>query len=322
MRLLKKCLVSALAAGLCAAPGLGWAKEKAPKLTELLQGVNDLMAQAEASYVDGNAKEAIEMYRKALAEIDRLEQANAARSSSSEFAPVHFRRALCETAIDRVMLEEMNATARTVAVTDSSVLEAKRAARRKEAETNNMPEATVKLEAKRGGAPQTEVDEEAPPDAPAGAPANTREELEWVKDMLSVDRFDEVEKSLVKILKTDPENVDARLLLALTRVQQGRHSDALVILDDLQQDAPKDEAALLLASGAYAATGNYARAMTTLDRLLKVNPGRPDGYYNMAWLLLEMTPGKLEEPELYYRQAVKLGGPRDRDLERRLGIKQ
>jgi Tfp pilus assembly protein PilF len=92
-------------------------------------------------------------------------------------------------------------------------------------------------------------------------------------------------------------------------------------LDDLLQDVPRDESVLLLAAGCYAAAGNYARAMTTLDKALTVNPKRPDGYLNMAWLLLEMAPGKLDEPEMYYRQAVKLGGTRDRDLERRLGIR-
>ena len=139
--------------------------------------------------------------------------------------------------------------------------------------------------------------------------------------MLSVDRFDEVEASVVKVLKQDPEHVEARLLMALSNVQQGKHRDAAVVLDDLLQDAPRDESVLLLAAGCYAAAGNYGRAMTTLDKALTVNPKRPDGYLNMAWLLLEMTPGKLDEPEMYYRQAVKLGGTRDRDLERRLGIR-
>jgi tetratricopeptide (TPR) repeat protein len=316
MRFLKAGLVLLLAAGVCAAPGAARAKEKEPKVSELLKDANDLMSQASAAYVDGNAKEAIETYRKAMTELDRIEQENPRRAAGSEFAPVRYRRALCETEIDRIMLEEMNATARTVAVTDTSALEAKRAARKKEAETNNLPEAAVKLAAK-GAEPPPEA-----ADHPAGGKVNVREELEWAKDMLSVDRFDEVEKALVRVLKNDPENVDARLLMALARVQQDKHSDALVVLDDLLQDVPDDESALLLAAGSYAASGNYSRAMGALDKVLKTNPGRPDGYHNMAWLLLEMNPGKLEEPEMYYRQAVKLGGPRDRDLERRLGIRQ
>ena len=311
--------------GICGLPLDGWSKEKdkAPKVSELLQPANELMSQASTSYVDGKAKEAIEGYRQALAELARLERENPARVTSSEFSPVRFRKALCETEIDRIMLEEMNATARTVAVTDTSALEAKRAARKKEAMTNNLPEVAVKLAPKKGETPEPAPVTTAAGGqvAPAGKTASIRDELEWAKDMLSVDRFDEVEASVVKVLKQDPEHVEARLLMALVNVRQGKHSDAAVVLDDLLQDVPRDESVLLLAAGSYAAAGNYARAMTTLDKALAVNPKRPDGYLNMAWLLLEMAPDKLDEPEMYYRQAVKLGAARDRDLERRLGIR-
>ena len=322
MRVLKSVCVLLLAVGVCAAPGSVWAakKDKEPKVSELLKEVNDLMAQASTLYVDGESKEAIETYRKALAEIDRLEQVNPERAAGSEFAPVRFRRAHCETEIDRILLEDMSATARTVAVTDTSALEAKREARKKEAETNNVPEMAVKLTAKGEGGEAAAV-AAADEDMDPGAPVNVRDELEWAKDMLSVDRFDEVEKALVKVLKADAENVDARLLMALSRVQQGKHSDALVVLDDLLEDVPNDESALLLAAGTYVVAGNHSKAMDMLDKAMQVNPKRPDGYHNMAWLLLEMNPKKLDEPEMYYRQAVKLGGSRDRDIERRLGIK-
>jgi tetratricopeptide (TPR) repeat protein len=323
MRACKTICLFLLGAWVCAIPLDVWSKskDKEPKVTELLQPANDMMSEASAAYIDGKAKEAIEGYRKALAELVRLERENPARATSSEFAPVHFRKALCETEIDRIMLEEMNATARTVAVTDTSTLAAKRAARKKEAETNNLPEVAVKLAPKKGEVPEPASDATADGKKGTEKPINIRNELEWAKDMLSVDRFDEVEASLIKVLKQDPENVDARLLMALSNVQQGKHRDALVVLDDLLQDVPDDESVLLLAAGCYAASGGYSRAMTTLDKALTVNPKRPDGYLNMAWLLLEMTPGKLDEPEMYYRQAVKLGGARDRDLERRLGIR-
>jgi len=324
MRACKTICLFLLGTLVCAIPLDVWSKskDKEPKVTELLQPANDMMAEASAAYIDGKAKEAIEGYRKALAELARLESENPARATSSEFAPVHFRKALCETEIDRIMLEEMNATARTVAVTDTSTLAAKRAARKKEAETNNLPDVAIKLAPKKGE--MLEPASDAAADKQKGGAeksVNVRNELEWAKDMLSVDRFDEVEASLIKVLKQDPENVDARLLMVLSNVQQGKHSDALVVLDDLLQDVPDDESVLLLAAGCYAASGGYSRAMTTLDKALKVNPKRPDGYLNMAWLLLEMTPSKLDEPEMYYRQAVKLGGARDRDLERRLGIR-
>jgi len=86
------CLIL-LGLGVCCAPLDGWAKDKdkEPKVSELLQPANELMSQASTSYVDGKAKEAIEVYRKALEELARLEREIPARVTGSEFAPVRFR---------------------------------------------------------------------------------------------------------------------------------------------------------------------------------------------------------------------------------------
>lgn len=329
MSVLRTVCVIVLMAGVCAAPASSFAKEKKPKVSELLKGANEMMSEAQTAYIDGETKKAIELYRKALAEISRVEQENEKQVSSSEFAPVRFRKALCETEIDRIMLEEVSATSRTVAVTDTTALEAKRAERKRVAETNNVPELAVKLASKQGG--QGRGDGVAEKDTPApeakGDPAApdkpivVKDELEWSKDMISVDRFEDAEKALLKVLKLEPENREARFLMALSRVQQGKHADAVVVIDDLLADNASDEPALLMAAASYTATGSYSKALDTLDKAMKVNPKRPDGYYNMAWLLLEMKPKESAEAELYYRQAVKLGGVRDRDLERRLGIK-
>ena len=157
--------------------------------------------------------------------------------------------------------------------------------------------------------------------AEPGKPLNVKAELEWAKDMISVDRFDDAEKALMAVLKQFPDRRDARFLMALSRVQQGHHEDAAVVIEGLLADSPNDEPALLLAAGIYAAVGHYSKAMDTLDKAMKADPKRPEGYLNMAWLLLEMNTKGSGEAEMYYRQSVKLGGPRDRDIERRLGIK-
>ena len=110
--------------------------------------------------------------------------------------------------------------------------------------------------------------------------------------------------------------------MAALQIRTGDPQDAVVVLDDLLEDFPNDESALLMAAGANFAIAGYTKAMSLLDRAMKVNPKRPDGYFNMAWLLLEMNPKDLDQPEMYYRQSVKLGGSRDQELEKRLGIKK
>jgi tetratricopeptide (TPR) repeat protein len=335
MSLVRAIFIFLILSGVGATPSDAFAKEaKKPKVSELMKDANDLMSQAQTTYVDGDSKKAIELYRKALAEIARVEDEHPAEVATAQFAPVRFRKALCETEIDRIMLEDVNATSRTVAVTDTTVLEAKRAERKRLAETNRVAETMVTLGVKQGlgGSQEVEPEEDIPAETKPSEtktaetqadekPLNIKEELEWAKDMLSVERFGDVEKALFKVLRKEPENRDARFLMALARVQQGKPAEAVVVIDDLLADNASDEPTLLLAAGAYAAMGNYSKAMDALDKAMKVNPKRPDGYHNMAWLLLEMKPKDSSEAEMYYRQAIKLGGTRDRDIERLLGIK-
>ncbi|MBP5320255.1 MAG: tetratricopeptide repeat protein [Kiritimatiellae bacterium] len=317
-------------------PGLA-ASEKAAqkKVSELLKKANDLVLEAQAAYVDGDNTKAIELYREALKEIERVEQENPSRMNSSEFAPVRFRKALCETEVDRIILEDANATARTLSVTDTSDLEKKRADRKRQAKADNVPEKAVPLTAKRadGSAVDKEAERETADDEPAEPAAKKRggddktpktdvkRELDFARDMLSIDRYEDARLSLIKVLKADPENTEANLLIATVLLYQNKPKDAMVALEDLLEDRPDDEATLLLAAGVSFALADYRQAMTHLERVMKVNPKRPEGYFNMAWTLLTMAPNDLSQPEMYYRQSVKLGGARDPELERRLGIK-
>lgn len=305
------------------------------KISVLLKDVNEIMTEAQSTYVDGDSTKAIELYRKALTEILKLEAQYPDRVTSAEFAPLRFRRALCETEVDRIMLEDVNASARSVAVTDTSELAKKRRERNEEAATNKLAKVSKKLSTKGGtGAVDSRPEELPTPDAkrsaveklsevnPDAKDIGVAEELEWAKDMFSVDKFEEAEKSLIRVLRKKPENFDARYLMALVALRQNKLIDAKVVIEGLLEDHGDHEGVLLLAAGLYAMTQQYAKAMTTLDKALKVAPKRPDGYLNMAWLLLEMNPEQLSDPEMYYRRSVELGGQRDQELEKRLGIRQ
>lgn len=325
-RVLAVGLLCCMTAGSVCAKG----KEESPrKVSELLKDANIMVSDAQEAYVNGEAAKAVELYRKALKEIEKIETENADRTASSEFAPLRFRKALCETEIDRIILEEVSATARTVTVTDTTALSKKRAERKKAAQTNQAPEVAIALNVKRadGKATSKEAVEKSvkkqvsKEKADSKAAVDIPGELEFAKDMLSMDRLKDARHSLLKVLRQDASQHEGQFLMALLMMRENKPADATVVLDGLLQDYPKDEAALLLAAGAYCSTGGYAKSMDLLDRAMRVNPKRPDGCYNMAWLLLEMSPKELDEPEMYYRRSVKLGGARDYELEKRLGIK-
>ena len=302
-------------------------KGKKPQVLELIKPSNELMSKAQEAYIGDDSKKAIALFRDALAALIKVEQDNPDFAPSPDFAPVRFRKAICETEIERILLAEAQASSRTIAVTDTRELEEMRADRKRAAATNRVIEVTRKLNSKQSGAEvdavvvsmdAAKLDQKTIPEAPV----KVSEELEWAKDMLLVERFEEADRSLVKVLKKEPENKEARFLMALSKVEQGKPTDALIVLADLLEDSPSDESILLLAAGAHLAIGAYTKSMEILDKVMKTNPRRPDAYLNMAWLLLDMRPDALSEAEMYYRQGVKLGLTRNRDLERRLGIKQ
>ena len=335
MRMIKYVLLSVLMAGVSLAedkpskPSPSAVKVKKPQVLELIKPANELMSKAQEAYIGDDSKKAIALFREALAALIKVEQDNPEFASSPDFAPVRFRKAICETETERILLAEAQASSRTIAVTDTRELEQMRADRKRAAETNRVIEVTRKLNSKKSGeevdavavavdAAATKSDQKAGPEAPV----KISEELEWAKDMVLVARFEEADRSLIKVLKKEPENREARFLMALSKVEQGKPTDALIVLADLLEDSPADEAILLLTAGAHLATGAYTKSMECLDKVMKANPQRPDAYLNMAWLLLDMRPDALSEAEMYYRQGVKLGLTRNRDLERRLGIKQ
>ncbi len=300
------------------------------KVSELLKDANKIMSEAQEVYVDGDTDKAVILYRKALVEIKKVERQYPDRVTSSDFAPLRFRRALCETEIDRILLEQVNVSSRSVAVTDTRELEKKRAERKAAAKTNRFAKVSKKLTAKtKSGVAKAAVPEPAKSEVEKKATAKRVEkkvdvnvELDWADDMLEAEKFEEVEKSLIKVLRFAPDNFKARYMMALVRIRENQFKDAQIIIEDLLEDYGRNEGVLLLASGMYLAVEQYSKAMSTLDRALKLTPERPDAYLNMAWLLLKMNPRELNDPEMYYRRSVKLGGSRDPELEKRLGIKQ
>ena len=151
-------------------------------------------------------------------------------------------------------------------------------------------------------------------------PVNTRRELAIAQEMLATDHPEDALPSLIKVLRAEPDNRRALLLMATVRVQQGRYGDAIVPIESLR-GPNEDEAVLMLAAGAYCGAGRYFDALLALDKVLKMNPDLPQAHLNMAYLLLEMSPEKRNDADLYYQHALKLGVPRDALLEKRLGRK-
>lgn len=95
---------------------------KPPRLHRLLEKANDYIEAAESEALDGNGDKAIENYRNALAELDRVERENRDRAETPEFAPLRNKRTTCAAAIEAIRFAQVSDNERAVAVSDVSAL--------------------------------------------------------------------------------------------------------------------------------------------------------------------------------------------------------
>ena len=276
-----------------------------PRLHSLLQPANDFIELAQDASLDGDADKALENYRLALAELDRVEVENPDRAASAEFAPLRLRRAACTAAIDAIRFAQVNENVRPVSVTDTTELQKrwdkdhgladeeeegkKPAAPSSQEETNLAPPATVASRPKEGPAPK---------------------ETEKPKE---VAKPNEAAEKTVPL----PTDWHGRFAQAMAYLRAQDYAAADVLLEAMLKERPKDLNALLMRAAAQAGTQSYYAAQGTLERAMRAHPRSFLPYYNLANLLIQQG-GDLETAREYYELGRTVGGPVNKALEARL----
>lgn len=105
-------------------------KKKPPRLSELMEPASLLIDEASDLAADGKTTEAVDKYREALKELDRVERENPERVKAPEFSTVRNKRAYVSAAIDTLLMTEARYNAKAVSVSDTTELEKKLAAER------------------------------------------------------------------------------------------------------------------------------------------------------------------------------------------------
>lgn len=144
-------LTIALMSALCASASWYWPfggddEPAEPRLSELMRPATDIIDQASDLAEEGKISEAVEEYRKALAELARIELENPERAERPEFATLRNKRAYVSAAIDSLLLEQAKRNAKPVAVTDTTELEKKFKKMKEEEEafkSGRVPETTA-----------------------------------------------------------------------------------------------------------------------------------------------------------------------------------
>ena len=260
------------------------------RLSELMEPVSLLIDEASDLAAEGKTQESVEKYRAALAELDTIEMENPERAASAEFATLRNKRAYVNAAIDSLLLGQVRANAKSVAVSDTTALEKRlEAEKAKAAEGKKLAEKKV-VEEKVA---EKKVAEKNPAEAKSA----------------------EVKKNSSKGKKEGPLSPREQIL---ADIDAGNFEAAAARIGDMLEEKPNGALALNLKAMMESAQGKLKEAERTLDQAIMSNPRSHFAYYNMAALVLQVDAANKRTAKRYYETGRAVGGPQDEQLEEAL----
>ena len=289
-----------------------------PRLHRLLEPANDFIELAQDASLEGDTAKALENYRFALEELDRVETEYPDRAASAEFAPLRLRRAACTAAIDAIRFAQVNENMRPVSVTDTTELQKRWEKEQGLADEEEDKKKTEPPKKDDDAKPKDEAKKEPPPpkeDVKQPAPPPKEEAKAPAPPPKEEKKVDDVPQSAPP--KVLPKDWDGRIAQAMADLRAQDYAAADVLLESMLNERPKDLNALLLRAAAQTGTQNYYAAQRTLERAMRAHPRSYLPYYNLANLLI-MQGGDLESAREYYELGRTVGGPVNKALEARL----
>ena len=284
-QLLSFALVFALSAGAEASwywPFSSGDEAKPPRVSALMEPASVMIDEAYDLADEGKTSEAVEKYRAALAELDRVEAENPDRVKEPEFNTLKNKRATVKAAIDSLLLSEAQDNARMIAVSDTTELQ-------------------KKYDAKHGKVPKTEKTGDAKPEAESTAEATVS--------------ADEPAATAVQPEPVEvPQKPKSKMAIALADLAKRDFAAVELTVKEILAERPNDAAALNLKAAAEMAQGDAKAAEKTLDQAIMSNPRGYHAYYNMARLMAGLK-GNRSGAKRYYEAGRSLGGPVDAKLE-------
>ena len=199
------------------------------------------------------------------------------------------------------------------------------------------------------------TDRDTPEIVPEGAdalPAEARQEIDNARKLVNARRFTDAEKIYIRLSEEFPQNHFVLSNLAVTQIQVGKLSAALValqkslrlapgnvyasvnlanvfarqerfdeaieILKEVLKTDPKNAVANNYIAIALGKKGNYAEAEEFFQRSILLDGKYPNAHFNLAVMYANTEPPSLSLARKHYDIAKSLGAEPDPVLERRL----
>ncbi len=290
---------------------------KPVRLHRLLEPANDEIELAEDASLEGDGDKAIEHYKKALAELDKVKKEHPDRAGKPEFTPLRNKEAACHAAIDSIRFAQINRNIRAVTVSDTSALQKKwnrkhgikDPGEEKNKEAENKEEGTNAVATNKVDAAAKPVDK--------AAPAADPEQIEksrpkGMNDLLAANQLKATEL---------PENWNERVRFAVKTMKSGDYALADQLLENMQKEQPNNLNVLLLRAAAQAGADKLHTARRTLETAMRAHPESYLPYYNLAHLTIRLGEGK-DAARQYYEMGRMAGGPENKQIEALIDSKE
>ena len=301
---MKQLLSFALVLALCAGARASWywpfssdEEPKPPRVSELMEPASVMIDEAYDLADEGKTSEAVEKYRAALVELDRIEAENPDRVKEPEFNTLKNKRATVMAAIDSLLLSEAQNNAKAIAISDTTELQKKY-----DAKHGRAPKQEEKVEVKL----ETETPIEAVEVASEPEPGATTE----VTEVASEPEPPAAKPGQTVVL----QRPKSKMAIAIEDLAKRDFAAVELMVKEILEERPNDAAALNLKAAAEMAQGDAKAAEKTLDQAIMSNPRGYHAYYNMARLMVGLK-GNMSGAKRYYEAGRSLGGPVDAKLE-------
>lgn len=117
-------------------------KRKELRVIDGLREPTRVMNQAQDAEANGKTEESVILYKQALKMLIEIEQSE--NTAGTEFAPLRFKKAMCETMIDRMLFDKAGKFERAITVTDTQNLSAQLAQERAVLISNQVVQAKAR----------------------------------------------------------------------------------------------------------------------------------------------------------------------------------
>ncbi len=115
-----------------------------------------------------------------------------------------------------------------------------------------------------------------------------------------------------------PTEPDLLIQLSVAYCRAADFVSAVRVLEPFDVRHPSNADALLTLGTAYMGLGKIGEARVATEKSLKIKPDSPEANYNLAQILISLSPPEVMDAQQHYRRALELGLSPDPDFENTL----